>query len=323
MAPRLLTIALALGLALGACRQRIVQPPETAPTAARLAELWVEPTTARDLFHGPGGRELAPDASGRFEVIALKVGGFSEGVTVKDARNREWSVKLPPEAYTEVVASRIHWGIGYHQPPLYFVREWQAEGATAPNPQLPGRFREKNPSFHGIDEKGAWSYYENPFVGTRQMNGLLVLQAMLGNSDLKDSNNSIYELKEPAEGARQWYVARDIGHTFGRTGRLNAARGDIEVFEQTPFIRRIDGDRVELEYSGRHRDLFANLTTADIRWLCRELARLTDAQWRDAFRAAGYEPDTAGRFIRRLKAKIAEGLALPEPRGEIGREIDR
>jgi hypothetical protein len=32
-------------------------------------------------------------------------------------------------------------------------------------------------------------------------------------------------------------------------------------------------------------------------------------QWRDAFRAGGYEPAVADRFIRRLLAKIAEGLA--------------
>jgi hypothetical protein len=320
MATRILTAFVAIGIAATGCRARVVQPPESAPTAARVAELWVQPTSARDLFYGPGGRQLAPDPSGRFEVIAIKLGGFSEGFTVRDHQDREWSAKLPPEAYTEVVASRIHWAVGYHQPPIYFVREWQATGATAPNPQLPARFRQKNPDFHGIDEKGAWSYYENPFVGTRQMNGLLVLQAMLGNSDLKDSNNSVYELKEAAEGARQWYVARDIGHTFGRTGRLNAARGDIEVFERTPFIHRIDGERVELEYVGRHRELFANLTTADVRWLCQQLARLTDAQWQDAFRAGGYESEMAGRFIRRLKAKVAEGLALPEPRGKIARE---
>ena len=40
------------------------------------------------------------------------------------------------------------------------------------------------------------------------------------------------------------------------------------------------------------------------------LAELTDAQWHDAFRAGGVTPDLAERFIRRLKQKIAEGLAL-------------
>jgi hypothetical protein len=133
---------------------------------------------------------------------------------------------------------------------------------------------------------------------------------MLGNSDLKDSNNTLYTLAEPVNGVRRWYIARDIGHTFGRTGLLDAPRGDIAVFEQTPFIRRVEGDRVELEYGGKHKELFRNITTADVRWLCQQLNRLTDRQWKDAFRAAAYEPRLAARFIARIKEKIAEGLAL-------------
>ena len=42
----------------------------------------------------------------------------------------------------------------------------------------------------------------------------------------------------------------------------------------------------------------------------RSTQRLSDAQWRDAFRAGGYTPEDTARFIRRLKQKIAEGLAL-------------
>ena len=40
------------------------------------------------------------------------------------------------------------------------------------------------------------------------------------------------------------------------------------------------------------------------------MQRLTDPQWRDAFRAANYADADAERYIRRLKEKIADGLAL-------------
>jgi hypothetical protein len=43
-----------------------------------------------------------------------------------------------------------------------------------------------------------------------------------------------------------------------------------------------------------------------------QLDKLTEKQWEDAFRAGGYSQPLAGRFIRRLKQKIAEGLALEE-----------
>ena len=296
----------------GACHPAIKSTSVQPPTATQLAELWVAPDTERDLYWGVGGKRLAPDPSVRYTVIEIKRGGFSRGYTVLDPKKREWSAKFPPEASTEVVASRIHWGIGYHQPPIYYVPEWEAEKATTDNPQLPARFREKNPDLHGLDTNGVWSYYQNPFVGTRELNGLLTLQVMLGNSDLKDENTAIYTLKERFEGATRWYVARDLGHTFGRTGVFDAPRGDAEVFEQTAFIKGVSNGKVRFEYRGRHRALFENITPEDVRWICGRLAKLTDRQWQDAFRAAGYNPQAAGRFISRMKQKIAEGLALKD-----------
>jgi hypothetical protein len=282
------------------------------PSAEQIAELWVRPAPGRDLFYGVGGKSLAPDPAARYTVLDTKSSGFSRGYTVTDSASREWSVKFPPEAGTEVTASRILWGIGYHQPPIYYLARWNAEQAKSPNPQLPGRFREKKPDLHGLDAGNEWSYYQNPFVGTRPMQGLLVLHAMLGNSDLKPAQNVVYKLETAAEGAKQWYVARDLGQTFGRTGKVRAPRGDPAVFEQTPFITGVAGGTVQFDYRGRHRDLFRHIAPADVRWICTELSRLTDRQWHDAFRAGGFAPPVAARFIRRMKQKIDEGLALKD-----------
>jgi hypothetical protein len=257
-----------------------------------------------------GGKSLAPDPSAPYTVVEIKQSGFSRGYDVVGPDKREWSAKFPPEAQTEVVASRIHWAIGYHQPPVYLLPEWTANKATSPNPQLPARFREKRPDLQGLDATGTWSYYQNPFVGTPQLNGLLVLQVMLGNSDLKDENNALYTLQSELEGARRWYVARDLGHTFGRTGVIEAPRNDIDVFEETPFIKGVDNGRVRFDWRGRHDALLENIRPSDVRWICGRLQKLTDAQWDDAFRAGGYPKPTADRFIRRLKQKIAEGLSL-------------
>jgi hypothetical protein len=293
-----------------ACNPPIKSTLPGPPTAAQLAQLWVDPERDRDLFWGIGGKGLAPDASVKYKVIEIKRAGYSRGYTVTDPDDREWSVKFPPEAGTEIIASRLHWGIGYHQPPIYLLRDWAAEKATSPNPQLPARFREKNPDLNGLDAGDPWSYFQNPFVGTPQLNGLLTLQAMLGNSDLKDVQNVVYTLEKPLEGASTWYVARDLGQTFGRTGVLDAPRGDIEVYEKTPFVLGVENRTVKFEYRGRHKALFQNIPPADVRWVCERLNRLTDRQWRDAFRAGGLEGEMAERFIRRTKQKIAEGLAL-------------
>ena len=307
-----LAVAVVSVWAIGCSTRRIQSTLQGPPTAQQLAQLWIQPQRDRDLFYGVGGKKLAPDPKATYTVIEIKRGGFSRGYTVTGPRNREWTAKFPPEANTEVTASRLHWGIGYHQPPIYLLSNWTAEKATSPNPQLPARFREKDPDLNGLNAGDAWSYYQNPFVGTQQLNGLLVLQAMLGNSDLKDEQNVIYELDKPLEGATRWYVARDLGQTFGRTGVLSAPRGDIEVFEATPFIRGVEKGRVRFDYRGRHKALFKNITPADVRWLCEHLNKLSDDQWQDAFRAGGFAEPVAARFIRRMKQKIGEGLALKD-----------
>jgi len=49
-----------------------------------------------------------------------------------------------------------------------------------------------------------------------------------------------------------------------------------------------------------------------VHWASELLAGLTDGQWADAFRAGGYEPAIAARFIGRLQQKIAEGVPMEE-----------
>jgi hypothetical protein len=284
------------------------------PSATGVEQLWVQPEPGRDLFHGVGGPRLAPDPLALYQVIGVKKGGFSSGYTVRDRHGRVWSAKLYPEARTEVVASRILWAVGYHQPPAYTLEQWSAAGAKGPNPQAVARFREKKPDFHGLKEAGTWSYSDNPFVGTRPLAGLLVLNVMLGNADMKAGNNRLYTLNRPVEGATRWYVARDLGSTFGRTRILDSPRDDIEAFDSTPFINGVRHGTVEFEYRGIYPAPLRNVSVADVRWICTLLSRLTDQQWADAFRAGGYLQPTAQRYIRRLKIRIAEGLALPDER---------
>ena len=283
--------------------------PSPASREAQIEELWAEPEANRDLLYGVGGRDLAPDPNERYKVREIKLRGFSEGYTVIDSQNREWSTKAPPEAFSEIATSRILWAVGFHQPPNYVLVDWKAEGARGPNPQLPARFREKEPKYHGIKAGGTWSFKDNPFVGTRPFGGLMVLQAMLANPDLKASNNTIYTLTSPAEGASRWYVVRDLGYSLGSTG-FNAPRADIEAFERTPFIRSVTDGKVQLYFGGVNKSMVRNVTVAEVQWICQRLAKLTDAQWRDAFRAAAYEPSVAERYIVKLKAKIKEGLAV-------------
>jgi hypothetical protein len=297
-----------------ACAPPIQSTIAGPPSPQQLAELWIEPEPNRDLFHGVGGARLAPNPDALYRVIEIKKDGFSAGYTVLDPEERQWSAKFYPEAHTEVVASRILWGLGYHQPPVYLLEKWTADAkADRPNPQTPARFREETPDFHGLKEAGSWSYHQNPFVGTMPLMGLLVFHVMLGNSDLKEDNNMLYTLDSDVEGARRWFVARDLGHTFGRTGVLNAPRDNLEVFDETPFILGVKDGRVRFDYRGRHRELFERITVEHVRWIAERMHRLTDEQWEAAFRAGGYAKPIYERYLRRLKEKIEEGRTLKDP----------
>lgn len=306
--------------ALVACSRAVrrVELPE-APSA-RLEELWQEPANLaeRDLFHGPGGRDLVP-RDRAYAFVAEDTAGWSPGFDVRDRSGREWSVKTGPEAQSEAVSSRILWAIGFHQPPTYYVEQWELSGART-GAQPPGRFR---PDLAGREVVGEWSWYENPFVGTRPFGGLIVANLMLNSWDWKTSNNKVYELDEPVNGVRRWFVVRDLGASLGKTtyptllkwfrlrGFGQGTRNNVADFEAQGFIRGLEADgSITFDYRGIYRDVIETVTSDDVRWAAELMSRLTDEQWRDAFRAGGYNPGDAERFIAKIKSKVAQGLAV-------------
>jgi hypothetical protein len=307
-APAILLIGL-LGSE-SACAPAVKPTGDGAPGGAVLAELWNDPGPApRDLANGVGDAGPRPVVDGRYDVVSRDTAGFSITYRVRDERKREWHVKIGPEAQTEVVASRLVWALGYHQLPSYFVERWiavdHAKGQTIGG----GRFR---PHELGLESRGTWSWQRNPFVGTRPYQGLLVLMMILNSTDLKNDNNEVYDvIGEPREGgARRWYVVKDLGASLGETGRMDPRRGYVDGFEREPFIRDVHAGRVQFAFRGRHQELLQRITVDDVRWTCERLRKLTDRQWRDAFRAGGYTDDQTMRFVRRIKQKIDEGLAL-------------
>ena len=282
------------------------------PTPAQMSELWEEPKDLadRNLFDGPWGKDLAPNSTATYAFVSAKTAGTSPGFTVTDEHGTEWSVKQGREAKVEVVMSRILSAVGYRQPPVYYLPRWTMSGGPLPHVQPEGRFRPKGTV---LKDQGEWSWQENPFVGTRPYNGLRVLMMLLNGSDLKNSNNTLYEVKEPGDtrnAAHRWYVVRDIGAALGETGRFEPHRGDPALFQRIRFINGVKNGAVDFNYHGRHQELADHIAPADVRWMCDLLAQLRPEQWRDAFRAGGYDAGTSERFIARIKEKIAEGQAV-------------
>jgi hypothetical protein len=290
------------------------------PSSSTTEEVWVEPDDLerRDLKRGPTFGPNAPEANGSFTFIKIDTTGRSPGYDVRDANGVVWSVKLGPEAQSEVLSSRILWAIGFHQPPTHYLDQWTLTGGPQPGPQPGGRFRPEIPTHKAVDD---WRWNDNPYVGSRVMGGLLVAQMMLNNWDLKSSNNKIYELNGGEGTPRRLYVVRDLGASLGSNEQakwirwlgIRAAQGsknDLQGFEESGFIDGVENGRVKFSYSGPNKLLLANITVEDVRWTAKLMSRLSDQQWQDAFAAAGYSEADTARFIKKLKEKIAQGLAL-------------
>lgn len=277
-------------------------------SAGELAELWLEPADleSRDLYGGPGGAAQAPDPAATNTVTGVDVTGNSPGYDVIDPQGRRWKVKLGEEVQPEIVASRLLWAIGFHQPPTYFVSSLQIEGGRPEDRGRPARFRLEE----GYRTEAEWSWHENPYVGTPPFKGLLVANLVLNNWDLKASQNRIYVMAAGAPAPARRYVVQDLGAALGKTRWPTGNRNNVEDFESQALVARVDRGLVVFDYHGRHKELFKDLAPADVAWTCRLLARLTDSQWQDAFRAAAYPEPVAARFIAKLKAKTQEGLAL-------------
>lgn len=301
-----------------------LRPTLENPTPADVARLWQNPTDIadRDLFLGPGGRALVPDPATGFVFVAADETGYSGGYDVRDPEGLEWSVKLGPEAQPEVAVSRVLWAIGYHQPPTYYVPSWMLIGAQG-GPQPAGRFRPKLPDRKVVAE---WSWYENDLLATQEFRGLLVANVILNNWDWKTSNNKVYETVGTDGRSMQVMVVQDLGASLGKTAypRLLAwfptqslgqgSRNDLEDFEAQGFIKNIKGDQIEFDYRGIHKSLVETLTPADVRWTAELMGRLSDAQWNDAFRAAGYDEEMSRRYVTKIKSKIAQGASLGDRR---------
>ena len=281
------------------------------------ASMWVEPTdlASRDLFYGPWGREYAPDPQDVYELVELKHSGVNLGMTVKDSKGREWSVKQPypgnldSEAPVEVAVSRLLSGVGYRQPPVYFLPAFTLKDDFGRKVTIGGRFR---PKIEGFKEVGSWDWAENPFVGTKEYQGLIVALMMFNSTDLKSSNNSLYE-KRNGDLVEQWYVARDVGSALGDTNRMAPRKNHIDSFEQMPFILGVNNGYVDFAYTGWYSNLERDrIKPEDVAWISNLLGKLSDKQMQDAFRAAYYDPDVANRFIAKLREKIQQGRSLTE-----------
>ncbi len=311
-----LIVPAVVALYMPSCRTPAVHPSPPALAHSRMSELWQPPDdlASRDLRYGRWGAAHAPEPGATYTFVELKKGGTNPGMKVRDPQGRRWSVKQRdpvrgPEGPAEVTLARILEAVGYHQPPVYYLPAFRLHGAGPTHIEPGGRFRLEVPQ---LEKVGDWAWQENPFVGSRPYQGLLAILLLFNSTDLKNANNTLYRYTaEPGAAEQYWYVVRDLGAALGATGRFEPRRSNIDAFERSRYVLRVEHGFVRFGYSGFHQELVRDrITPGDVAWAGDLLAGLSAEQWRHAFGAGGFGPNESERFLRAVHDRIRQGRSL-------------
>jgi hypothetical protein len=296
-----LLLVLALVSASYAQKQKSSKPKTTLP--AGRAVLW-EPvnTRALDLFEGPGSQDMRPDLSS-IKFIKEEKKGHNKKFRISDGRGRIWIAKLGREARPETAAVRILYGLGYKTEINYLV----------PTLTIPGKGTFNNVRLEArpdnVERIGEWKWQSNPFVGSRELQGLKMMMVFMTNWDVLDLQNEILR-----RGNEDHYIVSDLGATFGKLGsnnlpviyRFGRKTGSPRHYIKTSFVKEVENGELKLAYKGKNRKLFKGFKVSEGRWLANLLKRLSDDQIRDAFRAANYAPVDVETYLQAIKNKIRE-----------------
>ena len=303
-----------------------------AHTANLPERIWRDPgnMASLDLMYGAGGKAHAPDPRGTFTFVKENTDGTSPKFDVADGQGVEWKVKLGQESQSETAATRFLWAAGYFTDEDYYMAELTVK--RLPTLRRGQEFVSSGGIVHGarlerkpatVKKLGNWDWFDNPFLGRRELNGLRVMMSLLNNWDLKKVNNSIYVVN----GERR-YVVSDVGATFGKTGNeLKRSRDVPDDYEDSKFIAKVTPDFIDLvlhtrpfflgavdvpNYRERTKmeEITKHIPRADAKWLGQRLSKLTDDQIRDGFRAAGYEAGDVEILTRTIRQRIAALEAL-------------
>jgi hypothetical protein len=270
--------------------------------------LWQAPSdiASLDLFLGSGGEAMKPDLS-RVSFIKEETGGYSKKYRVQDGKGRVWVAKISKESQPEVASTRLVWAMGYHTEICYLVPQVTIEGkGSFENVKFEARPED-------VERLDIWRWDSNPFVGTREFQGLKVMMILLENWDIKDDNNKILLVPNKETGKNELrYIISDLGATFGKTGNfVTRSRNNPEDFVKAKFINEVKGSNIDFRYGGKRQDIFNGITIEQARWIGEMLGRLSDQQIKDAFRAANFAPEQIQMLAEAMKTRITELTTLP------------
>jgi len=283
--------------------------------------LWREPKdiSSLDLYLGEGGSENMP--VGPFKYLKKDTSGTQEKFTVEDAKGIKWKAKIGEEAQPETVAVRLLWAAGYYTDLTYYLPKIQVENYPIENSK-----KRVSKTIYGArmelvrkDKKlDRWKWHDNPFIGTKEFDGLKVMMILINNWDLKQSNNVALK----SDGHLKYYVS-DLGASFGKAGveMFGRSKNNIKDFSRSKFIKNVDKQGVNFAFNVRPffllifhpfyyfertkaGNIAKNVPVESVKWIGGLLSKLSDKQLMEAFRSANYKEEEAKKFVSVLRNKI-------------------
>jgi hypothetical protein len=318
---RLLTLSLAL-ISILAVHLRPAENPQRQKDAPKDLSagqhlLWSDPgdVASYDFKYGIGGVKNQPQPP--FQFVNEDFSGTSKKINVTDARGTKWNIKWGHEPRPSVFCTRLLWALGYFVETEYFVPKGQVNDVhrlkrasvkvAKDGSFVDGRFQLRSGPLKYLQGQH-WSWTDNPFVGTPQLQGLKVLMLLVSNWDAKESNLSVFEDNSTGT-PRYLYMDDDWGASLGKWGnRVTWSKWDCGGFtEQTPhFVKREPDGTLKWGFVGKNTKEVTAVTPEDVRWLLQYLGRVTDAQIRTGLTASGATPEDTQCFSRALRSRIEQ-----------------
>jgi hypothetical protein len=285
-----------------------------APKKPGVPSIWEDrgDVSRLNLMLGIGSEDGKPKPPFKFDKEDLT--GTNPKIKVFDANGVKWNIKFDEEVHAEVACSRIVWACGYMVEESYFVPSGKVIGVTGLG--RAHKFIGKDGSFtDGMFEKRPdeiarrvvnWEWDKNPFVGTKELSGLAILNCLLSNWDAKPTNNNVLGMYDGAGAVKDWYLVADWGGTLGKTGGLiSRSKWDLADYSKQQFIAGARGDSISFHYSGKMSALHT-IPRNHVQWFVGIISRLNDNQIRDAFRAAGATQSEVDGFTSQVRRRISE-----------------
>jgi hypothetical protein len=271
-----------------------------------------------DLMAGSGGEGHEPGF--HFTFIKESASGTSPKFDVEDENGTIWKVKLGPEVRSETAATRLVWAAGYFVDDDYYRSRIHVQGLNrlSRGQEFVSGDTVTSVRLERDDSSGdstEWSWYESTFEGTRELNGLKVMMALINGWDLKEVNNASVDGR---------YHVADLGASFGRTGNsFTRSKGVMKDYAGTRFIEHTTPAYVDFvmhsrpfslsfifnfpnyRFRTRMESVVKGIPIGDARWIGNLLGQLSIEQIRDCFRAAGFSPDEVDGYTRVVMQRIA------------------